>query len=192
MLKATFFGQRGETYFAFASYWVRGNKVERGGIIEPDGEQALSPLALRMIAVRQLVVEKFQAGGYGFCNRANPNTLVLPPRPDGSIAVYMMTAPVSTGSYPAGGHYRFEFDAANRLTGERSFMKSCVDVRYGGSGDARPVMQVMSHLLDLQPTEVHAFVSRYVPIPLMILTVTNNERWSITDGRIEPQEPVAK
>jgi hypothetical protein len=186
LLKATFFGMRDGKYFAFASYWVRGNKVERGGIIEPDGAHELSLLALRMIEVRQKAIEHLQKGSYAFCNRARPNTLILPPRADGSIPVYVMTAPVSNSSYPAGGHYRFDFDAQNKLMGERAFMRSCMDVRYGGRGSERAEAMVLTHLLDPQPTEVHVFVSRYVQIPLLVLTDSNEELWAITAGQIVP------
>jgi hypothetical protein len=185
LLKATFFGMRDGKYFAFASYWVRGGKVERGGIIEPDGARELSLLALRMIEVRQKAIKHLQKGSYAFCNRASPNTLVLPPRADGSMQVYVMTASVSNGSYPAGGHYRFDFDAANTLVGERAFMRSCLDVQYAGRGSERPVAAFVTHLLDPQPTEVHVFVSRYVPIPLMVGTQSNRETWSVTGGKIE-------
>jgi hypothetical protein len=186
LLKATFFGERDGTYFAFASYWVRGSKVERGGIIEPDGARELSLLALRMIEVRQKAIEHLQKGSYAFCNRASPNTLVLPPRADGSIPVYIMTASVSNGSYPAGGHYRFDFDAQNKLIGERPFMRSCLDLQYAGRGSERPVAAFVTHLLDPQPTEVHVFVSRYIPIPLMVGTSTTGETWSVANGEIAP------
>ncbi len=186
LLKATFFGERDGKYFAFASYWVRGDKVVRGGIIDPDGARDLSLLALRMIAVRQAALEHLAKGSYRFCSRGRPITLILPPRTDGSIPVYVMTAPVSNGSYPAGGHFRFDFDAANKLVGERPFMNSCLELQYTAPGGARPVAAFVTHLLDPQPTEVHVFVSRYIPIPLMVGTSSSGETWSVANGKVAP------
>jgi hypothetical protein len=191
-LKATFFAERDGRMAAFASYWVRGSKVVRGGLVEADGARELSLLAQRMVEVRTRAIAAMQQPGHGTCNRASPNSLVLPPRADGSIPVYIMTPQVSDGSYPAGGHYRFDFDARNRLIGERPFMKTCFDVRYGGTGEGRPVAVAVTHLLDPQPTEVHVFVSRYVPIGLLVHTMTNDTTWALLDGKIEPVEPDSK
>ena len=189
LLKATFYGERDGKFFAFASYWVSGSKVKRGGIIEHDGARELSLLALRMIAVRQAAIAKLQTGDYRFCNRSHPNTLILPPHADGSIPVYVMTAPTSNGSYPAGGHFRFDFDASNKLVGERAFTRDCIEVRFGGRGSEKPEAAFLTHSLDPQPTEVHVFVSRYVPIPLLIDTENNGEVWSVTGGKIAPVQP---
>lgn len=190
LLKTTFFAERDGKLFAFATYWVRGSVVERGGLVGPDAASELSLLALRMIDARNKAIDAVAKPDHGFCADAPPNSLVLPPRSDGSIPVYIMTPQTANGAYPAGGHYRFDFDARNQLIGERRFMKTCMDVNFRQRGDEKPEMFVVSHLLDPQPTEIHAFVSRYVPISLAIITATNSEIWSVEDGRIAYVGPV--
>jgi len=185
LLKTTFFGEHDGSRYAYATYWVRGSIVERGGVVEPDGARDLSLLALRMIAARDAAIDQMRQPGHEICTRYPPNSLVLPPRADGTIPAYVLTSTRSSTSYPAGGHYRFDFDATNQLVGERRFMKACYDVQYAGRDDVRAEFAVLTHLLDPQPTEIHAFVSRYIPVPLMIVTIENRESWTITKGQIQ-------
>ena len=39
-------------------------------------------------------------------------------------------------------------------------------------------------LLDPQPTEIHAFVSRNVPVGLMVGIISNNAIWAVSNGRL--------
>ena len=42
----------------------------------------------------------------------------------------------------------------------------------------------MSHSLDPQPTEIHAFVSYNVPVTLFVIIEPGNELWEIERGKI--------
>jgi hypothetical protein len=184
-LLTTFFGDRGGRRFAVARYSIVGGTVMHGGIVEADGSTDLSLLAQRMIDARQMALQLMAQPDHGLCSELMPNTLVLPPRAHGQLSVYVLTATVTEGIYPAGGHHRFDFDAQGQFVGKRRFMNSCYDFDFRTKeNENRPVALGLSHLLDSQPTEIHAFVSRNVPLPLQILTVANGAVWEITEGRI--------
>src|SRR5262249_26062868 len=104
---------------------------------------------------------------------------------DGTMPVYVLTSTTVAGIYPAGGHFRFDFDPAGKLVGERRFMKSCFDIQFKGKDGEKVAAAFVTHLLDPQPTEIHAFVSSNLPVALMIATVSNREIWRIDKGNIE-------
>jgi hypothetical protein len=98
----------------------------------------------------------------------------------------VLTSTDVAGIYPAGGHYRFDFDTTGKLVSERRFMNTCFDLDYRARKDGnRLEAMVLTHLLDPQPTEIHAFVSRNIPIPLLIITVSNEASWHVVQGHIE-------
>lgn len=188
LLLATYYREKNGQRSAYARYWMQGRAVTKGGIIEPDGDTVLSPLALRMIAAREAAKELALSENLGFCAQANPNSLVLPPRKDGSMPVFLMTPQIQNGSYPVGGHYRFDFDAQGKLVSRRSYMKTCIDATWskGGAGF------MMTHLLDPQPNEMQVFVSLYMPVPLVIATTQNGRLWTVSKGSVTPLEQPAK
>ena len=157
LLLATYYGKKDGKTFAVARYWVAGSKVKRGGLVKSGEDATLSPLALKLIERREQAAAVARADDVSICTDGAPNTVVLPPRPDGSIPVYFMSASVENGTFPAGGHYLYVFDAAGKLASRRPFTKGCVLVDWrnlpkGAAGAS------VSHLLDPQPTEVHVFV----------------------------------
>lgn len=185
-LIATFYGEIKGQRFAIARYTVTGSTVTGGGFIEVDGVKGLSLLAQRMIDSRQKAVEAMHKPDHELCSQSPPNTLVLPPRgDDGALPVYILTSTTESDTYPAGGHYRFDFDSNGKLIGERRFMKTCFNLDYRPKDGIRPEMLFLSHLLDSQPTEVHAFVSRNVPFQLVIVTMPNRSMWRVGNGHIE-------
>lgn len=183
LLLATYYGVKDGKTIAMARYWVRGSKVQRGGILREGDDPALSPLALKLIEARSSAFKTAIEQKVFLCTKGNPNTVVLPPRPDGSIPAYVMSSGVQAGVFPAGGHYRYVFDADGKLLSSRAFSKSCVNV------DARAVPKKasgfgVSHLLDPQPTEVHVFVSYNVPITLFVITESNRSLWEVDRGKV--------
>ncbi|HUQ13193.1 MAG TPA: hypothetical protein VM055_02855 [Novosphingobium sp.] len=184
-LSVTFYGKRDERLFAFARYSVVETKVADGGILADGADTTVSDVAQRMIAARSAAIELMTKPDHGLCSETPANTLILPPRADGTISAYVLTSTTSNDEYPAGGHYRFDFDSAGRPTGERRFMKSCFPLNFRQQGDARPEMIFVTHLLDPQPTEIHAFVSRNIPVALMVGTIANKKIWGLTRGHIE-------
>lgn len=184
-LLATFYGEREGRRFAIARYIVAGSTVTGGGFVEADSGRDLSLLAQRMIDAREKAVAAMLKPDHGLCSESPANTLVLPPRGDGKLPVYILTSTIERDIYPAGGHYRFDFDIDGKLVGERRFMKSCFDLDYRPKDGVQPEVVFLTHLLDRQPTEIHAFVSRNVPFRLMVLTVPSGAIWGIGNGHIE-------
>lgn len=183
LLLASYYGKKDGKTFAIARYWVAGSKVKRGGLVKVGEDAALSPLALTLIDRRDKAVTVAQTDKIDICTDGAPNTVVLPPRADGSIPVYVMSASVQTGTFPAGGHYLYVFDAAGKLASKRPFTKSCVLVDWrnlpkGAAGAS------VSHLLDPQPTEVHVFVSLNMPGKFFVITTSNKDLWLIDHGKI--------
>ncbi len=183
LLLATYYGVKDGKTFAMARYWMRGSKVERGGFLKDGDDPALSPLALQLVETRKRAVDAAIEQKVFRCSRGNLNTVVLPPRADGSIPAYVMSSAVETGVFPAGGHYRYVFGADGKLLSSRAFSKSCVSV------DTRNVPKKaagfgVSHLLDPQPTEVHVFVSYNVPITLFVITDSNRYLWEVNKGKV--------
>jgi hypothetical protein len=184
LLLATFFGERDGNSFAYARYWVEGSTVVRGGILGPGDEQSLSSLALRLIALRAKAIDAAITAKVNLCSKSRPNTIVLPPGSDGIASAYIMTSTNEAGTYPLGGHYRYDFDAAEKLVSSRAFMKTCMSVDYGSRDGKVADSFVVSHILDPQPTEVHVFVSYNIPIPLFVSTTSNKILWRVGKGQI--------
>ena len=183
LLLATYYGKKDGKTFAIARYWMAGSAVKRGGLVSAGDDGALSPLALVLIARREQAVEIARADDVGICTDGPPNTVVLPPRADGSIPVYLMSAMVKNGSFPGGGHYLYVFDAAGKLVSKRPFAKSCVMVDWGNVPKGAAGAGV-THLLDPQPNEIHVFISLNMPIPLGVMTSSNREFWLVDHGHI--------
>ncbi|WDF71803.1 hypothetical protein [Novosphingobium sp. KACC 22771] len=188
-LLVTFYGEREGRYFSLATYTYAQGKVA-GGVLDKEG--AISPLAERLVAARQKAIEAMRTADHEVCTKSSPNTLALP-NADGGISVYVMSSATSFSAYPAGGHYRFDFGADGKMTGERRFMKACfpIDLQQKPDKDGiQPVALFLTHLLDPQPTEVHAFISRMTKLDLMIITVRNKAIWSVQAGKIRFEQDV--
>lgn len=189
-LLATYYGKKDGKLFAMARYWVLGSRVERGGLVKEGDDAALSPLAQKLTETRGKAFEAAIAQKIGLCGKGNPNTIVLPPGADGSIPAYIMSSSTETGHFPAGGHYRFVFGADGKLLSSRAFTKSCIDVISGNNGSKEVVGFGLTHMLDPQPTEVHAFVSYNVPIKLNVIVTSNGTVWEVDRGKITFQQVI--
>ncbi len=191
-LLTSFYAQRDGRSFALARYQVTGGTVSGGGFVEPDGAATLSLLALRMIDAREKAIQQMALPDHGLCSKSPPNTLVLPPQVDGSIPVYVLTSTATDGVYPAGGHYRFEYDADGNLSGERRFMNSCFQIEYRSKDGNTPKVLFLTHLLDPQPTEIHVFVQLNIPVSLGVMTVANRALWSVEAGKVRYVQDIPK
>ncbi len=184
-LQVVFYGAKDDRTFVLARYLVADKQVTGEGILKAGAAVEMSPLTLRMVAALGKAREEMVKPGHALCSRTPANSLVLP-QDDGSLAVYILTSTTDPGIYPAGGHYRFDFDADGALKSERAFTTGCFTVNFKDlpKGD-KPKLMVLSHLLDPQPTEVHSFVSQNIPIPLAVLTTANRDLWLIAGGKIK-------
>jgi hypothetical protein len=193
LLLVTYYAQKDGRTWAFARYWMAGSSVRRGRLVKSDEDAALSPLALKLVELRGKAIEAAIEHKAFICNKGTPNTVVLPPRADGTYPAYVMSAATQTGRFPAGGHWRFDFDGQGKLVAHRGFTKSCIDVVTGLPGKTA-VGYGVSHSLDTQPTEVHVFVSYNVPIKLFVIIEPGNNLWEIDRGKVAfkqvmPEQP---
>jgi hypothetical protein len=183
LLLVTYYGQQDGRTWAFARYWIAGSSVRRGGLVKPDEDAALSPLALKLVELRGKAIAAAIEHKAFICNKGAPNTVVLPPRADGTYPAYVMSAATQTGRFPAGGHWRFDFDGQGKLVARRGFTKSCIDVVSGTLAKESVTYHVLT-LPDQQPNEIHVFVSYNVPITLFVMSEQAKELWEIDRGKI--------
>ena len=187
-LDTVFYGEVDGRLVEVARYTVDGKRVEEGGLLPENARPPLSEIAMRMANARQTAAEEMRARKYALCANPPVNTLVLPPREDGSITVYILTQPTANDKYPMGGHYRFELGADGKVRDSRRFMNTCFDAAFGQAAGAPAGSTlssiVLSHLLDPQPTEIHVFASYYLPVTLMVATTENRLMWSVRQGSI--------
>lgn len=183
-LLVTFYGEQEGGLAARARYFVQSGERVDGGMLGTAENRALSALALRLIAARDVAIARMSMPDHALCSDSPANTLVLPPDPAGVIHAYVLTSTIDARIYPAGGHYRFDVGANGALVGERGFMKACFPLDIAKARKDKASLLFLTHLLDPQPTEIHAFVSRNVPLPLIVGTVSNRAMWSVANGQV--------
>ncbi len=185
VLDTVFFGEFDGELKEAARYGVRGSDVVSGGVIAAEDRPALSQEAIRMAEARIVAASNMRELEYGICANSSANTVVFPPDLDGNITVFILTPPSSNFAYPLGGHYRFTVNAEGELAGSRRYLNSCLAMQFGDpNSDRRPVAAMASHILDPYPTEIHFFVSHYLPIDLFVSTVHNELLWKIGAGNL--------
>jgi hypothetical protein len=183
LLMVTYYAKNEGKWVAMARYWVQGSRVKKGGFLKPKDDSTLSPLALKLIDVREKVIDTAVEQKVFLCTKGNLNTVVLPPRADGTIPAYVMSSGVETGVFPAGGHYRYVFGTDGKLLSSRAFTKACVNV------DVKAVPRnaagyAVSHMLDPQPTEIHVFVSYNTPVKLFVIIEGSKDLWEVSKGKV--------
>jgi hypothetical protein len=189
LLLATYYIYKDARFTAMARYWVRGSKVERGGFVRPGQNPNLSVQGIVLVLAREKATDAAAGQKLFTCTRGRFNTVVLPPRQDFTIPVYLMSSSVETGVFPAGGHFLFVMGADGKLVSHRAFSKGCVNV------DSRRLPKKsegfgVSHMLDPQPTEIHAFVSYNVPVKLFVIVEPGNELWEVDRGKIRYKQVI--
>lgn len=183
LLLATYYAYRDAQFTAMARYWVRGSKVERGGFVQPRDNRYLSAKGIVLVLAREKAIDAMREKSLFTCTRGPFNTVVLPPRQDGTIPVYFMSSSVDAGIFPAGGHFLFVMGADGKLLSHRAFSKGCVNIDAGTVPKGAAGFG-MTHLLDPQPNEIHAFVSYNVPIKLFVIIEASKDLWEVDRGRI--------
>lgn len=183
LLLTTFYGVKNGVPQALGRYWVRGSKVERGAPLKAGEDSALSPLAARLVQIRAKAFDQARADDAGICTDAFPNSVILPPRADGTIPAYIMSASTISQTFPAGGHHLYNFAADGTLKSKRAFSKSCVLMDWRNSSDPSAGIGV-SALLDRQPNEIHVFIGLMAaPTQFFVIIEPGRELWAIDKGR---------
>lgn len=165
-------------------YRVENREIMEGGI-HPEGARPLLSENAQKMAHALGVARQFANDEEMFqCVDAAFNNVVLPPDENGTVPVYLFTPPTEDESYPLGGHYRIDVGADGEVVSSREFLKTCMRASWAQSEGITPSAMFVSHLLDDQPTEIHTFVSRYIPIALYVMTVENELMWVTGNGRV--------
>lgn len=188
--RVTFYG--GDEAAPSAIYIIRFAKDEVASHGRPRtvDEQLLSSSQKRMIAARNASMQHaLSSDDFGTCTPAAFNTVVIPPRPDGMVEVYLLSPQVETGVLPMGGHYRLTIDTRNQVVQSRAFARSCLMVNRPNESD--PEFFFITHLLDPHPTELHFFSSYHMTHPLIIgVHAPRPHMWIINRGRLIDDRPI--
>lgn len=151
--------------------------VESSGRVDkaaPTMDTALNESQLAQVRAREAAM----AQPFLACSRSY-NSVVF--QKDEGIHVYMMPGTTKEGIYPAGGHHLYAFDKDGRnIVSKRAFTNGCVDL----GGDKRVSALMVTHILDLQPTEIHVFISLNAGVPLYVGTAENRYLWKLDNGKI--------
>jgi hypothetical protein len=136
-----------------------------------------------MADAKAAAIEELVRQDWGFCSQSQPNTLILPPDAQGTVAVYFLTSTTENGVYPFGGHYRIDIAADGSVSAARKYTNTCLNMQLqAGPNGEEPVGLGVSHLLDEEPTEIHYFQSHYIPAQLYVLI--DETAWVIVNGAL--------
>jgi hypothetical protein len=186
LLRVVFYGQVADAP-PEAFFWadMRGSKVVASHRIGSDDAKALNPEEARMAAARRAAIADAISRKLEFCTTGRPNTVVLPATSaDAPSPVYMLTAQVTTGEFPFGGHYELDVGADGRVVGERPFTKACLNMSPPPQAKGQPVAAAgVSHSLDPVPTEIHVWLSLWTGHPIFVITGPDR-MWPVIGGHV--------
>ena len=184
---ATYYGLRdGKPYKIFVAHAL-GRKVSASHVVGADEDATMTPVEQRMVAARAVALERQTLAKIGFqpCERTSLNSVVLvPPTADAPVSVYYLTPQTARDRYPFGGHYRVDIAADGSIVGSRAFAKSCVAMTPQVPPGGRAAGMFITHILDPQPTEIHAWLSLVSNIPIFVATMPSHELWDVKQGMI--------
>lgn len=172
LLTVTYYGWNGTVPYAIYIADFHGGKVVAERVPATDGERTLSASGARMAAAADVA----RAVPLSRCTDRSINTVILPPEPNGTIPVYLLTPMVKEGAYPFGGHHEVDIGTDGKVVATRDFTKSCLVME----PPAKAVMAFVTHLLDPHPTELHVYLSLWMGKPLAVGT-DKDKVWEV-DG----------
>ena len=179
-----YYGYEGDTpYGVFTAVFRDGKVISSREIGAGDGDRALTPVQQRMALARKAATTaKVQP-----CARAAFNTVIVPPASKTApLEVYLLTPQVKAGEYPFGGHYLITVGADGKIVATRPFMKSCMTQALPPNA----VAAMVSHLLDPAPTEIHAWLARWMGKSVYVMVVEPEQLWEVTaDGIRKVDKP---
>ena len=179
--QAIYYGANKDGRFqVFSSIWDGQKLIDT---VYSKGETGipLSPQATKYAEVLELLTSgKIDTSDLWFCNKAQPNFVLLPGTKENEFLVYFMTAQEQTTRYPLGGHHRFDI-IDGKVVSKRAFTKTCIDydkkeaVKASGK---KIVAFFVAHLLDPIPTELHVFTALASQSPIYV-TTSSKKTWII-------------
>jgi hypothetical protein len=175
-----------ETRAAVFTAEVVGKQVISSHRLTPSDNSALSPFELRLIHAREVAAASQKVTS---CTGRGMNVVVLPPATEADpVPVYLLSAQVKTSEFPFGGHYEVDVGADGKVVSTRAFTKACLNMPAPPpSQPGKPAFAVVTHLLDVVPTEIHVYLSRWMGAVVVVQTPTtepptSEHRTWIVDG----------
>lgn len=152
----------------------------------------LLPAQASLARAREIAVERARERNYKPCTNAPFNTVVLPSRDNGPVAVYLLSAQKTADTWPMGGNYRVIVAPDGAVSASRPYSVGCLNVtRPHLPAGAKPVGFIVSHLLDPTPTEVHVFASFSMHSPVFV-TTPDKRIWKVEGRAITIDEEASK
>lgn len=185
LLRVTFFGVEGDTPLAYFRADMAGSKVVESHVFASGEDRTLSAMETRMALAEQTAVA--EGRNKARCTAGPFNTVVLPPvAPNAPVAVYLLSPMVTTGEYPAGGHYEIDVGSDGKVASQREFTKSCLNLNPEAAAKAgtTPAAVIVTHLLDPTPTEIHVYLSLWMGQPVFVLTPPDGQAWGVQGGQV--------
>jgi hypothetical protein len=183
-LRVTYYRGGAADAQAFFVADVRGGKVVQDSLLAQP--IALTPEQASLARARQIAVKTAQARDYKPCGARPFNTVALPSRKGGPVAVYLLTPQEKAETYPMGGNYRVIVASDGKVLAHRPYSVSCLNLPAPKpEGDATPVGLVVTHLLDPTPTELHVFASYSLGVPVFVAT-RDKKIWKVSGSEISP------
>ena len=168
-LRVTYYRGTAAEAQAFFVADVRDNKVVHQEILAQP--VALTATQAVFARARDVAAQRARERSYKPCTPAPFNTVVLPSRNGGPVAVYLLSAQQDAGTYPMGGHYRVIVAPDGQVLASRPYSVGCLNMPLPKlPPGATPVGLMVTHLLDPIPTEIHVFASYSLGMPLFVAT----------------------
>jgi hypothetical protein len=178
LLRVTYYGFEGTTPYAIYIADIRDGKVVSDRVPGPDG-RALSARGARMAAAASVA----RTQSFPRCVDRPFNTVILPPQPDGTVPVYLLTPMTKAGEYPFGGHHEVDVGPDGTVVGTRDFSRACLPMQ----APSDTAMLFITHLLDPHPTELHVYLSLWSGKAVAVGT-SGDRIWEVSGTRIAPME----
>lgn len=186
ILHVTYYRGTAATSRAFFVADVRDGKVIRHEVLAQP--VALTGQQVGLARAREVAAMRARERSYKPCTPAPFNTVVVPSRDNGPIAVYLLSAQQDPTTWPVGGNYRVIVAPDGKLLASRPYSVGCLNLTLPRlPAGAKPVGFMVSHLLDLVPTEIHVFASFSLHTPVFVIT-PDKRAWKVEGATITPTD----
>jgi hypothetical protein len=181
-LRVTYYRGSAAAAQAFFVADVRGGKVVRKELLATS--VALTANQVALARARNVAAERARKRSYKPCTPLPFNTVVVPSRNGGPVAVYLLSAQQDAGTYPMGGNYRVIVAPDGTVLASRPYSVSCLSLTVPKlPAGAKPVGFVVNRLLDPVPTEIHVFASYSLRMPVFVAT-PDKRVWEVQGSKI--------